>query len=604
MQIYLIGDEYRVDGVTGRFIEEAYDAALPVYRDAIPLRAARNQYVSFQVILDAREEGKIDRAEVAYTKLSGEAGELADDYEVFIEWFHTVEGKRIPDMLIPYGRTQMGLRVPQSEKYVPDQKVGAFWVDLFVAKDAAPGKYEGKFTVTADGQAKEFTIQLRVYAATVPTESLMFADLNNYADSISPVYPQLKDNPDRYRDGSYLKIERQFYRMAREHRCLFENLNAPHSGNPPETFAPELTGSGKNIRVKSWEAYDAHYGPYLDGSAYKGSRRGEMPIEFLFTPFNLGWPASWEKWGKKGYTTEYQRILWQYMLHCEEKGWTDTKLVTMLNNKKEYRFYPTTQDEIWYLHDEEITREYFKVLGDTMKQSAAQMIFRADESNNYHSHFANDIGEKTDLWVANMTMFSWFREGVKHIKNRKSTLWHYGWYGEGFTLDLPLTALFSMPMLGFMTGTTGFCFFWNAVGFGMDPLDAPFVNGGQAMFYPGTDIPGAEDVLPCIRLKAMRNFMQLADLMMVSDGTQIEAWPPVRAELEGIVNRHFRYESTDAWWRETPEFTTEEARYWHLYSKDYSDLTNVHYEHVSPRVFGAIAKDVLRTMSAMDVTVE
>ena len=28
-------------------------------------------------------------------------------------------------------------------------------------------------------------------------------------------------------------------------------------------------------------------------------------------------------WGKKGYTTEYRRILWEFLRHCEEKGWTD-----------------------------------------------------------------------------------------------------------------------------------------------------------------------------------------------------------------------------------------------------------------------------------------
>ena len=597
MLIYLISDEYRVDGITGRFIEEAFDADLPMYDREILLRSARNQYVSFQVVLDAREEGRIGNADITFTRLSSPEGELSDDYEVFIEWFHTIDGQHIPDMLIPYKKNQVELRVPQSEKYIPDQKVGAFWVDLFVPKEAKPGVYRGQMAVTTDGHKKTFTICVKVYAATVPSESLMIADLNNYADSISPCYPKLRDNPDRYRDGSYLQIERQFYRMAREHRCLFENLNAPHSGNPPDTFAPELTGSGKNMRIASWETYDQHYGPYLDGSAFKGSRRGEMPIEFLFTPFNLGWPAKWSKWGKTGYTTEYQRILWQYMTHFEEKGWINTKLVTMLNNKKEYRFFPTTQDEIWYLHDEEITRKYFEVIGNTMKHSTAQMIFRADESNNYHNHYHNDIGEKTDLWVANMTMFSWFPEAVQWIKNRKSILWHYGWYGEGFTLDLPLTALFSMPMLGFMTGTTGFCFFWNSVGFGLDPLDAPFVDGGQAMFYPGTDIPGADDVLPCIRLKAMRNFMQLTDLMMLSNGTRIQAWPPVQANLEDIVNRHFRYTDKSAWWRETPPFIHEEPRYWDNYIKDFSELTNVHYKHISPRVFGEIQKDVLRVMS-------
>ncbi len=601
MQIYLIGDEYRVDGVTGAFVEAALDADLPRYDKQIQLTSARNQYVSFQVVLDARSEGFIRDIDVRFTALTGKRGSLAADYEVFCEWFHAVEGMAIPDLLIPFGTDYYKPQVPQSDRYLPEQRVGALWVDLFVDRAAAPGRYVGQLTVTADGQARQFDISLKVAPVTVPDESLMIADLNNYADSISPAYPHLMANPNRYKDGSYLAVERQFYRMARDHRCLFEHLNAPHAGNPPETFAPELEGRGKHIRVSSWDAYDEHFGPYLDGSAFKGSRRGELPIEFLFTPFNLGWPANYENWGKQGFTTEYRRILWEYMRHFEEKGWTKTHLVTMLNNKKDYRFFPTTQDEIWYRNDEEVTRQYFEIVGDAFKHSHAKMIFRADESCNLHNHYDNDLGEHTDLWVANQTMFSWLPECVQTIKNRKSILWHYGWFGEGFTIDLPLTAMFSHPMLGFMTGTTGFCSFWNAVGFGRDPLDAPFVNGGQAIFYPGTPFPGAPDVLPSIRLKSLRNSMQLADLMQATDGLQTEARPPLKKDLRQVVNRHYGYDSMSAWWREKPPFMHLEPRHWDDYTVDYSELTNVHHAGRSPLIMRRIREDALRLMSAGEV---
>ena len=595
MHIYMIGDQYRVDGVSGRFVEEPLDASLPIYEDVLELHTARNQYVSFQIVLDAREEGKIDAVEVSFTDFQGKHGALPADYEPFVEWFHTIGQQHIPDMLLPWGKV-LPCRVPLSREYLPEQRVGAIWVDLFVDKAAKPGRYEGIVSVQADGVRKDLKILLRVHRCVTPTESLMIADLNNYADSISPEYPFLRDNPNRYRDGSYLKVERQFYRMAREHRCLFEHLNAPHCGIPPETFAPELEGAGKYIKVRSWEAFDEHFGPYLDGSAFAGSRRGAMPIEYLFTPFNLGWPADWSIWGKKGYTTEYRRILWEFLRHCEEKGWTDTNFVMMLNNKKEYRFFPTTQDEIWYRHDEEITRAFFDVIGDTYKHSHVKFLFRADESNNYHNHYNSEIGEHIDLWVANMTMFSWCPESVEPIKNRKSTLWHYGWFGEGMTLDLPLTAFFSHPMLGFMTGTTGFCSFWNAVGFGKDPYRTPFVDGGQALIYPGTGLPGADDVLPCIRLKALRNHMQLADLMMTSTGTHIETRPPVKAELQAIVNQHYGYANNKAWWREKPPFIEEEPRYWGKYSVDYSELTNAHHVGKSPMIIKGITEDVLRLM--------
>ena len=272
MHIYMIGDQYRVDGVSGRFVEEPLDASLPIYEDVLELHTARNQYVSFQIVLDAREEGKIDAVEVSFTDLQGKHGALPADYEPFVEWFHTIGQQHIPDMLLPWGKV-LPCRVPLSQEYLPEQRVGAIWVDLFVDKAAKPGRYEGIVSVQADGVRKDLKILLRVHRCVTPTESLMIADLNNYADSISPEYPFLRDNPNRYRDGSYLKVERQFYRMAREHRCLFEHLNAPHCGIPPETFAPELEGAGKYIKVRSWEAFDEHFGP-----AFMQNRNKAMSI--------------------------------------------------------------------------------------------------------------------------------------------------------------------------------------------------------------------------------------------------------------------------------------------------------------------------------------
>ena len=79
MRIYLIGEQYRVDGVTGEFIESALDASLPIYESAIELHAARNQYISFQIVLDAREEGKIEDVRLSFTDLQGDGCTLLAD---------------------------------------------------------------------------------------------------------------------------------------------------------------------------------------------------------------------------------------------------------------------------------------------------------------------------------------------------------------------------------------------------------------------------------------------------------------------------------------------------------------------------------------------
>ena len=89
MHIYMIGDQYRVDGVSGRFVEEPLDASLPIYEDVLELHTARNQYVSFQIVLDAREEGKIDAVEVSFTDFQGKHGALPAE----LEWFHTTDSE-------------------------------------------------------------------------------------------------------------------------------------------------------------------------------------------------------------------------------------------------------------------------------------------------------------------------------------------------------------------------------------------------------------------------------------------------------------------------------------------------------------------------------
>ncbi len=588
MKAFLIGDYCRIDGLTGEFAEKDYAADLKTFDREISLHSARNQMVSFQLAVVVDGEEQLKDFEIEFSPLVNEAGRIEPDYEVFIEWFHQIGKQLIPDMLIPYGTPEAEFRIPLSEEYHAGQRAGALWIDLFVPEVARKGNYEGEVTVRLNDSMVKFVVRLKVESCMVPYESRIIADLNNYADNISPNYPQLAANPQRYRDGSYFEIEKQFITLAREHRCLFQNLNYIHSGRPVESFAPELEGEGKNIRVKSWELFDRHFGPYLDGSAFAGSRRGELPIEFMFTPFNLGWPADYTKWGEPGFKTEYKRILWEFLRHFEEKGWTKTVLEMMFNNKKEYRFFPTTQDEIWYFHDEEIVDQMYEIVKDTFEHSPVKMVMRADSSNNYGNHYEK-YADVFGMWVAAMAMYSWFPESVLTMKYHRNILWIYGWYGEGMTIDLPLHAFLTQPMICFMTGATGFCSFWNTLSWGKDYLKTPFVNGGQGFFYPGDGFH-AGDVLPSLRMKVLRNQMQLADLMMTTEGLDVETPHPMRKELEEIVNQCFGYQGMEDWWNEKPPYLNTPPRYWNFEDKS---LKKNHYENQSPILIDRLRNRVL-----------
>lgn len=190
-----------------------------------------------------------------------------------------------------------------------------------------------------------------------------------------------------------------------------------------------------------------------------------------------------------------------------------------------------------------------------------------------------------------MTMFSWFPESVAEMRNRENILWIYGWYKECMPIDIPLHAFLTHPMICYMVGATGFCSFWNAVTWGDDYLTTPFMNAGQNLFYPGGDLC-PDHVLPSLRLKVLRNQMQLVDLMMTTDGLEREASYTVRKELEEMVNEAFGYENNNAWWSPKPDCINTPPRYW-----DYSTMPiKQHHQGHSPKMIDDLRRKVLRRL--------
>ncbi len=596
MNIFLIKDYYRIDGITGEPVEKGYDQDFVKYDSEIYLESARNQYVSFQIVIDSMGK-KVDGIDVEFFDLTGAASISKNEYSAYIEWFHMIDGKCVPDALFPLNETELEFKIPLHEGYLKEQRAGALWIDLFIPRETEAGEYFGKLGVKSGNYQKDFGIRLKVYDVTLPDRSSITADLNNYADSISPAFPHLRNNKNRYEDGSFFDVEKEFVRMAREHRCVFHNLGYRHSGHVVPSFAPELEGQGKNIRVKSWELFDRHFGPYLDGSAFKGSRRGEFPIEFLYMPFNLNWPASYEKWGQKGYTTEYRRILAEFIRHFEEKGWTQTYLEIFLNHKKIYRFFPYTVDEIWYEHDEEVVDQFYEIIKGAYEHTNVKFILRMDSSNHYGNHFDSKYSDWFKFWVGGYDMVSWFPESIPVMKSKGNILWIYGGDFLGH-MDKPLHGLFTNAARCFMMRVDGFCL-WNCTNFGRDYLVTPHDNGAEAIMYPGVEF-GLNKPVPSIRLKALRNHMQIADLMMLSEGWEYEC-RPVRRQMERIVNRHYGFEDTSCWWKEKPPFINTPPRYWDFGEKFAQYCLRPQYIDRSPKIIEDINRDVLKLLSEVNV---
>lgn len=590
MQLYLIDEFFRLEGATGELLEQEFADEFSRHGDGIRLECCKNEYVSFQLIYDP-ENSEADDGSIGFEALQSDHGSIpASCYSAYIEWFHTIGDNLIPDALVPMAAPGQAFRLPLSPDGPAKPRIRALWVDLFVPKGTGAGAYTGGITASVGGITRRFTIQLQVRNVTLTDDSLIFADMNNYADSLSPAFPALASNPYRYDDGSYARVEQAFHRISHDHRCIFHNLGYDHAGYVIPGYAPEITGEGKQMRVCDWERFDRHFGPLLDGTAFEGLNRPGRPIPYMYLPFNFDWPSGYEKWGRKGYRTEYRRILADFLAHFEQKGWTNTRLELFLNHKKRYRMYPYDGDETRFEGDEALFDIYQDLNGTLPDASPVKFLFRMDSSWSYGRHFNSRFADLVKMWVVNGTIFLWYPESVALMKQKGNILWNYGGLNDMGDSHLSLTV---WPFRCIMTGITGVTF-WNATGFGSDWLHTPLENGRQAAFYPGSPF-GCEGPIPSIRVKALRNAMQTADLAMTLNATE---WMPL---IQEIINRHFGTGS-EGWWSDRPAFTDDPPHTWTGAKLSVAPRANVK-AGLSPAVAGRIKREVLDCMEGWGLNV-
>ena len=232
--VWVIGEGFRVDPITGRVREEMRLDKNPIPADFdythrnlawdartghVHLSAARNEMVAYQIQIRGPAEG----VTVTSSDLRGPAViRSVKDIEVFKQWYvdvrtnssnvgSTTAGYNLgkgwyADALIPTsagGAAGQPFRIPDTLNQVPGQMWQGVWVDIYVPRDVPPGSYTGWVTVTGKGVGlRRLPVALDVYKATLSDDYACEVALNNYG-SIG-------------RKGSEMRL--RYYQMARRHR--------------------------------------------------------------------------------------------------------------------------------------------------------------------------------------------------------------------------------------------------------------------------------------------------------------------------------------------------------------------------------------------------
>ena len=187
-------------------------------------------------------------------------------------------------------------------------------VDIYSNKTLAPGKRT--LTLSIDG--KPHVLEIQVWKFTLPDRLSFIPQMNCYG---------LPED------------EIPYFQLCHDHRTTLNRLRYGWSGKVNSAAVPKPNADG----AWDWSEWDQHYGPLLDGSAFKDSRRGPIPIEAYYLPLNENWPMDHEHHFRGGYWIEnaYDDAYWNefrtaakaFAEHLAERDYKETMFEFYLNNK-------------------------------------------------------------------------------------------------------------------------------------------------------------------------------------------------------------------------------------------------------------------------------
>jgi len=517
----------------------------------VRLVGARNWFFGFQIV--AELNGKPRRLVVQAEDLSGPQTLSAEKcVKIYRVWYvKGAKGKAakgdFADPLIPVSGP---ISAPCEDNGIAGQTNQAFFVDIYIPHKAKPGTYKTTIRVS-DLNDPSYTssvqVIMEVHPTVLPDELSFVPELNTYS---SPAH-KFENAP----AGSkrYLKIEREYHRLAHIHRCNLNILGYSQSGKVKDNYAPPVEGVGENMRVVDWSKWDEQFGPYLDGSAFADLPRAGVPITDMYLPFHENWPCPvsmmkpeglamilkylpkkyWpegaEEFIKKHYKgdltmeelfpPEYEAgciaIARQFRDHFKRKGWFRTEFQVYLNNKyywKEKRPGRSGSGSSWWLLDEpnhhfdiQALAYYGRLFMKGFEGAEpVKVIYRCDISRvNWVRDLLDDVLDMIAVSRRFYLRHRWLTEKQERFGWQ---VWSYGSSNLNAP-DEPHLLARSWPLKAWLNGAKGLLQ-WQTIG-----GDRDFETANKtAMVLPGERF-GIDGPIGTIRLKMWRSGQQDVELL-------------------------------------------------------------------------------------------
>jgi len=219
------------------------------------LQAARNEFEAFQIVLQA-QGSPLEGVTAKASPLRGPAGSIipASAVSLYREALINVTSPsgsigrtgRWPDALVPAvdeldgeGRNAFPMTVPAGE-------TRAIWVDVLVPRDAVPGLYRGTVSIEGRDLRETLDVELEVWNFELPSTPSLATAFLAYSGNVCLAHTGSSDCGGPVEAAQLLG---RYERLALDHRLTVPNI-----------FVLRNDGT-------DWSAFDAVYGPLLDGTA-------------------------------------------------------------------------------------------------------------------------------------------------------------------------------------------------------------------------------------------------------------------------------------------------------------------------------------------------
>jgi hypothetical protein len=453
----------------------------PAIASSIVIRAARNEYEPFQVIVHA---GSATLAGVSATAsdLRSHGGSVIDASNItfYREQYVRIatpsprssEGKGwYPDALIPFARpagssTSAKPRFAGAPFAVDAGTNQPIWIDVYVPKDAAPGDYSGIVTVSADHEKPvQIAVQLTVWDITLPDTPSMRSNFGKLGTDIAKAHGVVMNS---------VAFQTPEWNYAVE--------LAAHRISPiiPNTLYPEVRDDGSIDYART----DAGLKKWMTTFHVTG-----FPIRLLGDD-----PTGRDR----ARNVAHLRAMYAYL---KSNGWEKTAYVYAL-------------DEPNSAHDYDEVRRRAKLIHDVQP---GIKVMCTEQPVPEKKGWGTLVGS-VDIWVPLWTL--WDDASIGERERAGDEVWSYTALCQGrksddtpyWEIDFPLLD-FRIPMwISWSCGATGLLY-WSPVNWGgthdmwTDPgtlrAHGQTYNGEGALFYPGT-AAGIDGPVVSMRLKQIR----------------------------------------------------------------------------------------------------